>query len=187
VILGNIYVCHAGKYGGGIELLDKGGIGQSYHQQMDQASFNEPHKQPQTNVPYSHPMPFTPNYSNPYVGGPSYPSAAGPSYQPSYSAAAGPSYQAQRTPPPPPPSNVGYVPNFHQSNDGLAPSYFNMPSSSGTAPRQRGPPGLAMGAGAGALAAGGVMFGDNFMSGFDLPSGFGLGDPTLTIATDPLF
>jgi hypothetical protein len=40
------------------------------------------------------------------------------------------------------------------------------------------------------------MFGDNFMSGFDLPSGFGLGDPTLTfgledptltIATDPLF
>jgi hypothetical protein len=44
-----------------------------------------------------------------------------------------------------------------------------------------------MGAGAGALAAGGVMFGDNFMSGFDFPSGFGLGDPSLTIATDPLF
>ncbi|MCI79820.1 hypothetical protein A2U01_0101091, partial [Trifolium medium] len=57
-----------------------------------------------------------------------------------------------------------------------------MPSSSGTATRQRGPPGLAMGAGAGALAAGGVMFGDNFISGFDVPSGFGLGDPTLTIA-----
>ncbi|TKY56395.1 hypothetical protein E2542_SST20840 [Spatholobus suberectus] len=60
-------------------------------------------------------------------------------------------------------------------------------SSSGAGPRQRGPPGFAIGAGAGALAAGAVMLGDgNFMSGFDVPSGLG-GDPTLTIATDPLF
>ena len=120
-------------------------------------------------------MPIPTNYSNPYVGGPNYPAASGTSYQP------------LRTPPsPPPPSNVGYVPNFHRSNDGLTPSYFNMPSSSsGTAPRQRGPPGFAMGAGAGALAAGAVMFGDNFMSGFDVPSGFG--NHSLTIVTDPLF
>lgn len=137
---------------------------------MDPNSFQGPEKQAQTNVPYSHPMPFPTNYSNQYVGGPSYTAATGPSYQPTRA---------------PPPSNFGYIPSFHQSNDGLAPSYFNMPSSSGTAPRQRGPPGLAMGVGAGALAAGAVMFGDNFMSGFDVPSGFG--DPSLTIATDPLF
>ncbi|CAI8585765.1 unnamed protein product [Vicia faba] len=171
---------YAGNEGGGIMLLDnggnKGGNGQRYHRQMDPASFNAPFKQAQTNVPYSHPMPFPSNYSNPYVGGPTYPAATG----------AGPSYQPLRTPPPPPPaSNFGYVPTFHQSNDGLAPSYFNMPSSSGTAPRQRGPPGFAMGAGAGALAAGAVMFGDNSMSGFDFSSG--IGDPALSIATDPLF
>jgi len=141
---------------------------------MAPASFNGPHKQAQSNVPYSHPVPFPTDYSNPYVGGPSYPAASGPSYQP-----------PRTPPPPPPPSNVGSAPNFHQSNNGLAPSYFNMPSSSGTAPRQMGPPGFAMGAGAGALAAGAVMFGDNFTSGFDVPSGFG--DPGLTIATDPLF
>ncbi|KAJ1431728.1 C2 domain [Sesbania bispinosa] len=166
--------------GEGIVLLDhgnNGGFGKPYPnpQQMAPGSFNWPEKQAQTNVPYSHPVPFPTNYSNPYVGGPSYPAAAGPSYQP----------HRAPPPPPPPPSNVGYIPTFHPSNDGLGPSYFNMPSSSGAAPRQRGPPGFAMGAGAGALAAGAVMFGDNFMSGFHVPSG--LGDPTLTIATDPLF
>lgn len=173
-------VCDAGNNGGGITLLDhgnKGGYGQAYQQQMGPGSFQRPEKQAQTNVPYSHPVPFPTNFSNPYVGGPSYPAAAGPSYQP------------PRTPPPPPPappSSFGHIPTFHQGNDGMAPSYFNMPSSSGTAPRQRGPPGFAIGAGAGALAAGAVMFGDNnFMSGFDVPSG--LGDPSLTIATDPLF
>lgn len=170
---------HSGN-GGGIELLDNGNkdrFGQGYHQQMDPASFNGPHKQAHTNVPYSHPVPYPTNYSNPYVGGPSYPAASGPSYQP-----------PRAPPPPPPPSNVGYAPNFHQSNDGLTPSYFNMPSSSGTAPRQRGPPGFAMGAGAGALAAGAVMFGDNFMSGFDVPSGAGaLAAGAVTFATDPLF
>jgi len=132
---------------------------------MDPASFNGPHKQAQVNVPYSHPAPIPSNYSNPDVGGPNYPAASGP-----------------RTPPP---SNVVYVPNFHQSNDGLTPSYFNMPSSSGTAPRQRGPPGFAIGAGAGAFAAGADMIGDNFMSGFDVPLVFG--NPSLTIVTAPFF
>jgi hypothetical protein len=114
-------------------------------------------------------VPIPTNYSNPYVGGPNYHAASGP----------------RTPPPPPPPSNVGYVHNFHRSNDGSTPSYFNMPSSSGTAPRQRGPPGFAIGAGAGAFSAGAVMFGDNFMSGFDVPSCFG--NPSLTIVTNPLF
>ncbi|XP_027333701.1 uncharacterized protein LOC113848411 [Abrus precatorius] len=165
--------------GGGIVLLDRGnsthlttggGFGQGYSNQMGQGSFHGPQKQAQNNVPYSHPVPFPADYANPYVGG--------PSYQP-----------PRRSPPPPPPhSNIGYVPTYDPSSNGSVPSYFNMPSSSssGAAPRQRGPSGFAIGAGAGALAAGAVMFGDNFMSGFDVPSGFG-GDPTLTIATDPLF
>ncbi|KAG4954915.1 BON1-associated protein 2 [Glycine soja] len=167
--------------GGGIVLLDYGnnstihlttgtGFGQPYPQQKAQASFHGPQKQAQTNVPHSHPVPFPADYAtNPYVGGPSY-------------APAGPSYPPPRTTTPSP-SNVNYAPNFFPSSGGMAPSYFNMPSSSssGAGPRPRGPPGFAIGAGAGALAAGAVIFGDNIMSGFDV------GDPTLTIATDPLF
>ncbi|KAK7275911.1 hypothetical protein RIF29_17037 [Crotalaria pallida] len=169
--------------GGGIELIDRGnnthltpegGFGQANMHQMPQVSFQRPQKQPQTNVPYSHhPMPYPTNYSNyPFVGGPSY-------------------YQPPRPPPPPPPSNAGYVPtNFFPGDYGMAPSYINMPSTSSTGagapPRQRGPPpGFVVGAGAGALAAGAVMFGNDFMPRFDVPSG--LGNPSLTIATDPLF
>ncbi|KAK7385460.1 hypothetical protein VNO78_31181 [Psophocarpus tetragonolobus] len=165
--------------GGGVVLLDYGnsahittgaGFGQAYSQKKAQGSPHGPAKQAQTKVPYSHPVPFPADYATnpPYMGGSSY-------------AAPGPSYQPSRTtyPPPSPSSNVGYAPNFFPSSGGMAPSYFNMPSSSSAAgPRPRGPPGFAIGAGAGALAAGAVMFGDNFMSGFD---------PTLTIATDPLF
>ncbi|OIW02523.1 hypothetical protein TanjilG_12837 [Lupinus angustifolius] len=180
--------------GGGIELIDRGnnihlntegGFGQANMHQLPQSSLHGPQKQQHSNVPYNshHPMQFPTNYSNPYVGGPNYPASAGPSY-----------YQPPRPPPPPPqlPSNFGYVPtNFLPSNYGMAPSYINMPSSSSSSgavpPRQRGPPpaGFAMGAGAGALAAGAVMFGDDFLSGFGVPSG--IGDPTLVIATDPLF
>ncbi|KAL2664830.1 hypothetical protein GLYMA_02G220300v4 [Glycine max] len=178
--------------GGGI-ILDYGnstthlttgaGFGQPYPQKRAHGSFHGPQKQAQTNFPYSHPVPFPADYAtDPYMGGPSY-APAGPSYQP-------PRTITPPPPPPPPPSNVNYAPNFFPSSGGMAPSYFNMPSSSssssGAGPRPRGPPGFAIGAGAGALAAGAVMFGDNFMSGFDVPSGFG-GDPTLTIATDPLF
>lgn len=178
-----LYVYYVGN-DEGIVLLDRGnkpthgGFGQGYPQQLAPASFYGPEKHAQTSAPYTHPVPFPANYSNPYVGGSSYPAAAGPSYQPPR----GP----PPPPPPPPPSNVGYVPSFYPSSDGLGPSYINMPSSSGAAPsRPRGPPGFAMGAGAGALAAGAVMFGGDFMSGFDVPSG--LGDPTIAIATDPLF
>ncbi|KAI4306986.1 hypothetical protein L6164_030220 [Bauhinia variegata] len=155
------------------QLTTQGGLGQAYPQQLSMASFQKPENQAQSNVPYSHPMPFPANYSNPSVGGPSYPSAAGPSYQP-----------PRTSPPPPPPSNVGYVPTFLPRNDQLQPNYINMPSSQ-AAPGRRGPPNFAMGAGAGALAAGAVIFGDDFMSGFDVPSG--LGDASLAIAIDPPF
>jgi hypothetical protein len=63
--------------------------------------------------------------------------------------------------------------------------YINMPSSVAAA-GPRGPrPGLAMGVGAGALAAGAVIFGDDFMSGFDILTD--LHDPSLTITTNPPF
>lgn len=76
--------CYTGE-GGGIFLSDhgkKGGFGQAYPQQMAPASFHGLEKQAQINNPHSHPVPFPTNYSNPYVGGPSYPATAGPSYQP---------------------------------------------------------------------------------------------------------
>ncbi|XP_054788863.1 uncharacterized protein LOC129294477 isoform X1 [Prosopis cineraria] len=81
----------------------------------------------------------------------------------------GPSYERRKTPsPPPPPSNVGYIPTFLPRNDSL-------PSSSPRAkPPENVPPGLAMGA---------LLFGDDFMSGFDVPPGLASG--RLTIPTVP--
>ncbi|XP_015933117.1 uncharacterized protein LOC107459395 [Arachis duranensis] len=161
-------------------LVTHGGFGQGYPQQPIPQSFNGSYKQEQTNAPYAQQVPFPSNYSNPYGVGPSYTASAGPSY-----------YQPARGPPPPmppPPSKVGYAPSFYPSSDGFGPSYINMPSSSSYAAapnRPRGPPGFAIGAGAGALAAGAVMFGDDAMSRFDVSSS--LGDPTIAIVTDPLF
>lgn len=54
---------------------------------------------------------------------------------------------------------------------------------SGAAPGRGRVPGFGLGVGAGALAAGAVIFGDDFMSGFDVPAGFQ--DASLTISTDP--
>ncbi|KAJ8766222.1 hypothetical protein K2173_022281 [Erythroxylum novogranatense] len=98
-------------------------------------------------------------------------------YQPA-AASGGPGYGPQPNPnppppPPPPPPNVGYVPTLlprttRESN------YVNTSASFA--------PGLATGA----LAAGAMIFGDDFMSGFDLPTQ--LRDPALTISTtDPPF
>ncbi|KAI5346742.1 hypothetical protein L3X38_014621 [Prunus dulcis] len=160
-----------------------------------------PHQRPESqlsmNSPYAQPRPSPTNYSNPYAvgpshptsGGPSYPPASGPSYRPSsgpsYPPASGPSYEPPKTPPPPPPpSNVGYIPTFIPRTDRMSDTYVNMPSS-GAPPGRRGAPGFGMGMGAGALAAGAVIFGDDFMSGFDVPSG--LQDASLTISTDPPF
>lgn len=128
--------------------------------------------------PYTDPMPYPTNYSNPSVGGPSYPPPP---------PAGAPSYPPPRTPPPPPPpSNVGYMPTFLPRTDRLSETYINMPpSGAAPAPGRGGGPGFGIGVGAGALAAGAVIFGDDFMSGFDVPAGFQ--DASLTISTDPPF
>ncbi|CAA2971410.1 Hypothetical predicted protein [Olea europaea subsp. europaea] len=124
---------------------------------------------PLTNSQCVHPMPMPTNYSQP----PNYPPVGGPSYQP------------PRTPPLPPPSNVGYVPTFLPRTSNLPPSYVNMPSSTRPPGTGRGGPGFAMGVGAGALAAGAMIFGDDFMSGFDFSGG--LQDASLTISANPPF
>lgn len=107
--------------------------------------------------------------------GPNYPSSGKPPHTPSYHH---PLTQppvtypyANHQAPPPLPYNVGYMPASSMDNN-----YMNMPSSSSSGPRAAGP-GFAMGMGAGALAAGAVIFGDDFVSGFDVPTGF-------TISTD---
>ncbi|KAI3735070.1 hypothetical protein L6452_14557 [Arctium lappa] len=123
-------------------------------------------------------------------GGPKYPSSGGPGYQPPHTlspAGTGPSYHHHpQTQPPlsypyaggsnhqPHPYNVGYMPSSSTDN------YMNMPSSSSSSAGARARPGFAMGLGAGALAAGAVIFGDDFVSGFDVPTGF-------TISTDSPF
>ncbi|KAK9134731.1 hypothetical protein Syun_014061 [Stephania yunnanensis] len=95
-------------------------------------------------------------------------------------------------PPPPPPCHVGYLPTFLPSANQPGPSsYINLlqpASTSASSAPSRGAkagPAFGMGVGAGALAAGAFIFGDDFMSGFDLPPG--LPDGSLTISTDPLF
>lgn len=145
----------------------------------------------QFSPPYNHQLPYPSNTSA--AGEPS--QAPGPSYQyqppktppPPPAPGRGPSYQYQppRTPPPPsPPLNVGYIPTLLPRAELGGGTYVNMPSSAaGAAGYGRGVrPGVAMGLGAGALAAGAVVFGDDFMSGFD-----GWQNGSLTIATDPLF
>lgn len=134
---------------------------------------NGPHQylttpqQPESNI---HQIPFRPNYfHHPQVGGANYHAATGPSNQP----------------PPSPPANVGYSPNFFPMTTNLRPSsYLNMPSS--VAPPQRGgAPGFGMGVGAGALAGGALIFGDNFISGFDVPGPSR--DASVTLSTYPPF
>ncbi|KAG8380988.1 hypothetical protein BUALT_Bualt06G0073700 [Buddleja alternifolia] len=147
------------------------------------------HNYPSTGGP-SYQPPRTPPPNYPSAGGPNYLSAGGPNYPSAsghnYPLAGGPSYQPPRTPPPPPPppSNVGYIPNFPPRMNNFTPSYINLPSSAPPPGRGSGPS-FGMGVGAGALAAGAVIFGNDFMSGFNVPSG--LRDASLTISTDPPF
>ncbi|XVF24280.1 hypothetical protein REPUB_Repub13aG0114000 [Reevesia pubescens] len=161
-----------------IALSTEGGSGHAYPAgagatQLPQAPFPRPDNQSQLNIPYKHSVPHPTNYYNPSLGEPSYPSASGPSYRP-----------PRTPPPPPPPSNVGYIPTFLPRTDHPTDTYFSMPSSA--AAPGRGPrPNFAMGVGAGALAAGAVIFGDDFMSGFDVPAG--LQEASLTISTNPPF
>lgn len=164
---------------GGIMLADhsnnfmlptEGAPGQNYPTQQPLALLHRPDNQLQSNYPYNNSIPYSTNYSNLSHGGPSYAPAAGPSYRP-----------PRTPPPPPPPVNVGYIPTFMPRTGNLSETYVNMPSSGPPARGMR--PGFGMGVGAGALAAGAVIFGDDFMSGFDVPAG--LHDASLTISTDP--
>ncbi|KAA8533949.1 hypothetical protein F0562_031466 [Nyssa sinensis] len=117
------------------------------------------HQPDPKNSPYAHPVPSPTNYSNQSGGGPSYPTEGGAAYQP-----------PRTPPPPPPPSNVGYISTFLPRTDHLPSSSINM-SSSGAPPGHGGGPGFRMGMSAGALAAGAVIFGDDFMLEFEFPGG----------------
>ncbi|RWW13343.1 hypothetical protein GW17_00022935 [Ensete ventricosum] len=86
-------------------------------------------------------------------------------------------------PPPPPPSNTGFLPSLFPGTAPLPETYVNLPPSSGPA-RRGGTPGFGMGLGAGALAAGAVIFGDDFMAGSSFPGGLDGG--SLTLSADPL-
>ncbi|KAK1284169.1 hypothetical protein QJS10_CPB21g01735 [Acorus calamus] len=79
-------------------------------------------------------------------------------------------HRPQTPPPPPPPSNVGFIPTF------LPPGASNS---------HTGGSGFGTGLGEGALAAGAVIFGDDFMSGPNFQSGFG--GVGLNVSTDPPF
>ncbi|XP_020229121.1 uncharacterized protein LOC109810143 [Cajanus cajan] len=185
--------------GDGTQLTVEEGVRQA-NAQKPQAAIHRPENHVQTNVPEFHSVPFTTtNYYDPYVGKLSYHEVGGPSYhevgEPSYHEVGEPSYHdvgvpnyllpRKITPPPPsPPYNAGYIPTFIPTNDGLPSSYIDM-STSREAPGQRVPLGVAMGLGAGALAAGAVIFGDDFMSGFDVPPA--LGDSSFNLEMDPPF
>ncbi|GJT42019.1 C2 domain containing protein [Tanacetum coccineum] len=106
--------------------------------------------------------PGQPSYHQPRAPVPlNYPLAGGSNHQPSHAPSIRPNYhQPQTQPPPQPQYNVGYMPPSSIGN--LPASYINMPSSSGPRPGPRAGPGFAMGLGAGALAAGAAIYGEDF-------------------------
>ncbi|CAA2938188.1 SRC2 homolog [Olea europaea subsp. europaea] len=166
-------------HSGGIRLPSLYGPQGNYQPQLPQTQPQQLANHPLTNSQYAHPMPIPTNYSQP----PSYPPVGGPSYQP----VGGPSYPLPPPLPPAPPSNVGYTPTFLPGTNNVPSSFINMPSSARPTGTGRGGLGLGMGVGAGvgALAAGAMIYGDDFMSGFDFPGG--LQDASLTISANPPF
>ncbi|KAG9443336.1 hypothetical protein H6P81_014676 [Aristolochia fimbriata] len=137
--------------------------------------------QPYSSQPYPAYINQNNNYPPSHLSGPAYPPPVASSYQSSSSVPPPP----RTPPPPPPPSHVGFVPTFLPSTGPLPQSYMNLPSSNtGGRPAGAGP-GFAAGVGAGALAAGAVIFGDDFMSAFDYPMGLQSG--SLTVSMDPPF
>ncbi|KAD2392854.1 hypothetical protein R6Q59_012587 [Mikania micrantha] len=128
---------------------------------------------------YHNLLPPGPSYHQPQAAPPpNYALTGGSNHQQSHNHL-GPSYhQLPATQQPPQPYHFGFVPS--SSTDNLPPSYINMPPRSGARPGPGAGQGFAMGLGAGAFAAGAAIFGDDFMSGFDLPTG-------VTISTDPPF
>ncbi|GAB4827728.1 hypothetical protein Ancab_034614 [Ancistrocladus abbreviatus] len=155
-----------------ITLSTEASRAQASPQGVANMPYRQPLNPPQMSYPYTPPVPYPSNYSHPSMGAPSHPPTAGPSYS-----------TPQTPPPPPPPSNVGYIPTLLPRTENMSTTYMNVPPS-GRGGGNSGP-GFAAGLGAGALAAGAVIFGDDFMSGFDLPAG--LQDASLTISADPPF
>ncbi|KAL1290615.1 hypothetical protein HN51_059222 [Arachis hypogaea] len=160
--------------GGNNTHFSKGGLGQAYPQKHPQYSYHQEENHEERTVPDFHSMPFPAiNHADPYDGEPSYDAVAGPSNE----------QLGTQTPPPPPQlSNGGYIPTFLTRNDCLPPRYTDMPP-----PRKPpgGPTTLAMELGAGTLAAGALIFGDDFMSGFEVSPG--LGDDYLIKEINPPF
>ncbi|KAL6532983.1 hypothetical protein OROMI_027095 [Orobanche minor] len=143
---GSSYIPHADGGGGGFILTDyKDGI--NLDSGCGSLQTPTPHLHPNTSqLPESDHFP----HHHPFAGA-------------SHSAATGPDHYPNRPPPPPPPpppSNIGYTPTCFPMH---MPSSVAPPGGRGTRP------GFGMGIGAGALAAGAVIFGDDFMSGLDVP------------------
>ncbi|KAI4370481.1 hypothetical protein MLD38_018832 [Melastoma candidum] len=171
--------------GGGIVLLDHNNrMTMSSQKDLAPAILKGPtalplaaQKQPilsQPEQPYTLPTPFPAKCANPCIGGPTYPSAAGPSYRP---------FHGRPPLPQPLQQTINHSQNYLTGeNYGVTGTYVNLPSSSVSAV----PRGFGIGAGAGALAAGGMMFGDELMSGFDNPSGV-RPHPSVSASWDPLF
>ncbi|KAG6499404.1 protein SRC2-like [Zingiber officinale] len=86
-------------------------------------------------------------------------------------------------PPPPPPSNAGYLPSLFPGAAAPPPeTYVSLPPQGAVRHGGGAPSGFGMGLGAGALAAGAVIFGDDFMSGSPFPAG--LHGSSLTVSAD---
>ncbi|OVA17672.1 C2 calcium-dependent membrane targeting [Macleaya cordata] len=131
----------------------------SGHSHSQQRPAAPPHwKQPHSTHPVAHSM-----MSN------------NPNLQPSSVQQGTPSSYRPPPPPPPPPSHVGFLPTFLPRTDHYSGTYMNNArAGGGTAPAGHSGGagnnnGLGMGMSVGALAAGAVLFGDDFMSGFDIP------------------
>ncbi|XP_030534463.1 protein SRC2 homolog isoform X2 [Rhodamnia argentea] len=160
---------HTGN--GGLMLMDRGNHITVTHEDTLAQAFptrlpivrQSRENHPQTNAPENHSTPIEGNYHNPSVAGPS-------------------NYPIRTTPPPP--SNVGFIPTFLPRTENLPGSHMNMSPSGAEGGQGRGQ-GFGMGLGAGALAAGAAIFGEDFMSGFDVPRG--LQDASLTVSMDPPF
>ncbi|KAK4757653.1 hypothetical protein SAY87_018954 [Trapa incisa] len=175
-----------GGGGGGIVLMDRSNIINSV---KDEDSFADPPHAPSTPLPIitrsranrTHTQfphgPSGGNNVNSYGGGLIDPPPGGHL----------PHYQQPPNPLHLPPSNTGFLPTFppRNKNLNLAGNYVNMPSYGAPPGLSRRPTGFDMGLGAGALAAGALIFGDDFMSGFNIPAGSQ--DASLTVSLDPPF
>ncbi|GAA0169256.1 hypothetical protein LIER_23782 [Lithospermum erythrorhizon] len=161
----------------GIKLHNQYGHCQSYPSQPRITLSHRPESHSQTSKQYGN--------AEPYSSGSHSSSIAESTYGPPSGLHNQPPISLPIPPPPPPPTNVGYIPTFLPRTEHVPPSYMSMRSSGAAHGRETGHS-LGMGLGAGTLAAGAVIFGDDFLSGFDLPSGLP-DDNSEKISIDPPF